>query len=140
MDLVEMGTQLLRDQLNINVDAATVNNALSQLLGDGTGGVDLAGLASSMLANQDLGAVLGSWLGDGANKSISADTITDLFGQEKVSKFASQVGVGSQEAAKGLADVIPQLMDKSSSGGSLLDQLGGAGGLLGAASSLFGQK
>lgn len=140
MDLIEMGTQLLRDKLNINVDAATVNNALSQLLGDGKGGVDLAGLASTMLANQDLGAVLGSWLGDGANQSISADTIKDLFGQEKIGRFADQLGVGSQEAAKGLSDVIPQLIDTSSSGGSLLDQFGGAGALLGAAGSFFGQK
>jgi len=135
-----MGTQLLREQLNINVDAATVNSALSQLIGDGKGGIDLAGLASRMLENQDLGAMLGSWLGDGANQSISAEKIESVFGQEQIGQFADKLGVGTHDAAKGLSDVLPQLMDQASSGGSLLDQFGGAGGLLGAASSFFGQK
>ncbi len=140
MDLIEMGTQLLRQQLNIDVDAATVNRALSQLIGDGQGGIDLAGLASAMMQNQDLGALLGSWLGDGANQSISAGKVEEIFTSEQLGQFADRLGIGSQEAARGLADVLPQLMDKGSSGGSLLDQFGGATGLLGAAGALFGQK
>lgn len=140
MDLIEMGTQLLRQQLNIDVDAATVNRALSQLVGDGQGGIDLAGLASAMMQNQDLGALLGSWLGDGANQSISAGKVEEIFTSEQLGQFADRLGIGSQEAARGLADVLPQLMDKGSSGGSLLDQFGGATGLLGAAGALFGKK
>lgn len=140
MDLIQMGTQLLCERLNVNVDPATVSNALSQLLGGGNSGIDLAGLASKMLENQDMGALLGSWLGDGANQSISADKIAEILGQEKIGQFADQLGVDNQAAARGLSDVIPQLMDKASSGGSLMEHLGGAGGLLGAASSFFGQK
>lgn len=137
MDLIEMGTQLLNDRLGLNVDSRTVQSALSSLLGDGEGNVDLAGLAAKMAGNGELGTLLGSWLGDGANQDMSADTVTDLFGQEQVAGFASKLGVSNQEAARGLSDVIPQLMDKGSAGGSLLDQFGGGSGLAGAAKSLF---
>ena len=59
-------------------------------------------------------------------------------GSDRVGAFASKVGVDTGTAADGLADVLPQVMDKASSGGSLLDMAGGASGLLGAAKSLFG--
>jgi hypothetical protein len=36
-----------------------------------------------------------------------------------------------------MADVLPQLMDKASSGGSLLDSAGGLGSLMGAAQSFL---
>ncbi len=138
MDLIEMGAQMLSEQFGVKVDAQTVRGALSGLLGDGSGDIDLSSLAAKMAGNGELGTLLGSWLGDGANQSISADTITDLFGQDELSRFAGQVGVSQREAAGGLADVIPQIMDKASSGGSLLDQFaGGSGGLLGAAKSLL---
>jgi uncharacterized protein YidB (DUF937 family) len=137
MDLIEMGTQMLCEKLGVNVDSQTMQSALTSLIGDGKGGLDLAGLASSMASNGELGTLLSSWLGDGANQSMSADAISDLFGQEKVTQFADKVGVSGQEAAGGLSDIIPQLMDQASSGGNLLDQFGGAEGLLGAAKSFL---
>ena len=94
-------------------------------------------LASKMASSGELSSILGSWLGDGANQAISANSITSLFGSDKVSAFADQIGVDAGAAAGGLAEVIPQIMDKSSSGGSLLEMAGGAEGLLGAAKSLF---
>jgi uncharacterized protein YidB (DUF937 family) len=137
MDITQLATQMLNDNLGLNLDSATVNSALSGLLGDGQGGVDLAGLAAKMGQNGDLGALLGSWLGDGANGAISGDTLQQLFGQADLSQFAAQLGVNPETATRGLADVLPQVMDRASSGGSLLDSVGGVGGLMGAAKSLF---
>lgn len=137
MDLLELGTSLLNDQLGLQVDPATVTAALGKLLGDGQGNVDLAGLASKMASSGELGNIVSSWLGDGANSAISADSILGLLGEGEVAEFASSVGADTGTAASGLADVLPQIMDQASSGGNLLDSLGGAGGLLGAASSLF---
>ena len=137
MDLIEMGAQLLNEKLGVNVDAATLQSALTQLMGDGQGGMDIAGLASNMAGSGDLGAMLGSWLGDGSNQPMSADTLSSMFGPEKIGQFADKVGVNSQQAAGGLADVIPQLMDQASSGGHLLEQFGGTEGLLGAAKSFL---
>ncbi len=138
MDLLQMGAQLLSQKLGLNIDTDTIASALGGLLANESGQVDLAGLATKMASSGNLSAVLGSWLGDGANQSISADSIMDLFGSDRVGAFASKVGVDTGTAADGLADVLPQVMDKASSGGSLLDMAGGASGLLGAAKSLFG--
>ena len=90
-----------------------------------------------MASSGELSNVLSSWLGDGANQAISADTISSLFSSDQLAAFAEKAGVDASSAASGLADVIPEIMDKSSSGGSLLDMAGGAEGLLGAAKSLF---
>ena len=137
MDLLQMGAQMLSQKLGVNVDTNTITAALSGLLANESGQVDLASLAGKMASSGNLSAVLGSWLGDGANQSISAQSIMDLFGSDRVSAFASQVGVETSTAADGLADVLPEVMDKASSGGSLLDMAGGASGLLGAAKSFF---
>ena len=137
MDILEMGASLLSQKLGLNIDPATVTSALSGLLGAQGGQLDLGALASKMASSGELSSILGSWLGDGANQAISANSITSLFGSDKVSAFADQIGVDAGAAAGGLAEVIPQIMDKSSSGGSLLEMAGGAEGLLGAAKSLF---
>ncbi len=137
MDILEVGAQLLSDKLGVQVDAATIKSALSGLLGDGSGNIDLAGLAAKMTANGDLGSVLSSWLGDGANAGISADSVLGLLGEGEVANFASQLGTDTGTAAAGLADVLPQMMDQASSGGSLLESAGGLGGLMGAAKSFL---
>lgn len=140
MDLMELGVQLLTDKLGISVDAQTVRSALDGLMGDGQGHLDVNGLIAKFSGGGDIVGLLGSWLGDGANQALSADTVGQLFGQENLSQFAGKVGVSTEDAAGGLADVIPQLIDQASSGGALLDQFAGgsAGGLLGAAKSLLG--
>ena len=137
MDLMQLGTQLLSEQLGLQVDANTVSSALSGLLGDGQGSVDFAGLATKIASSGELGNVLNSWLGDGANQAISPESILSLLGNSNVADFASKVGTDSATAASGLADVLPQVMDKASSGGSLLESVGGLGGLMGAASSFL---
>ena len=137
MDIVNMGVELLTEKLGLSVDPDTVQAALSGLLGDGQGGIDLAGLSQKMLSSGGLTDIVGSWLGDGGNAGIDAGQILSLLGEGKVAEFASQVGTDTDSAASGLSQVLPELMDKASSGGELLDSLGGAGGLLGAAKSFL---
>lgn len=114
-----------------------MKSALSGLLGDGQGGIDLAGLASKMAQSGDLGSILNSWLGDGANDSISADKIMSLLGDANVADFAGKLGTDSATAANSLSQAVPKMLDGGSSGGSLLDAVGGVGGLLGAAKSFL---
>lgn len=134
MDLIQTGAQLLSDKLGIQVDSDTLQTALSSLLGDGQGGVDLAGLAGKFAQSGGLGDVVNSWLGDGSNSPISTDTIMQVLGSANIADFAGKVGTDTDSAASGLADIVPQLIDQASSGGSLMES---AGGLLGAAKSLF---
>lgn len=137
MDILQMGSQLLSDRLGLELDPDTIASALSGLLGDGQGNIDLAGLAAKMAGSGELGGIISSWLGDGANSAISADSILGLLGEGSVADFAARLGTDTGTAATGLADVLPQLMDQASSGGSLLDAAGGLGGLMGAAKSFL---
>ena len=137
MDLLQTGAQLLSDKLGLSVDAATIQSALTSLMGDGKGSLDLQGLVSQFAASGELGNLVQSWLGDGGNLPISADQITGFFGSDKMSAFAGAIGTDAGSAAGGLADMVPQLLDQASSGGSLLDMAGGADGLMGMAKSFL---
>ena len=138
MDIIELGAQLLSDTMGLDLPREQVADALNKLLSDGNGNLDLAGLAGRFAASGGLADVVGSWLGDGPNAGISANDILDLFGNAEVDNFAANVGADRGTAASGLAQVLPEIMDKASSGGSILESLGGAGGLLGAAKGLLG--
>lgn len=137
MDILKTGATLLIDKLNLDTDPDTVVQSLSGLLGNGDGGPNFGALAAKMASSADFSSLVGSWLGDGANEGISASGIVSLLGQGNVDSFASSLGIDSETAAGGMAEVLPEMMDKSSQGGALLDKLGGAEGLLGAARSFF---
>ncbi len=137
MDLLQEVVKGLSDSLGGQANSEAVGSALTRLLGDSQGNVDLAGLVSKMATSGDLGDIVSSWLGDGANAPISADRILSLLGEDQVASFAGSVGADPQSAARSLADALPQLVDKSSSGGSLLDSVGGVGGLMDAARSFL---
>lgn len=139
MDLLNEAAGVLQQQLGMNLDASTVQSALGSLMGDGQGQFNLASLANQMAGNSDLSGLLGSWLGDGGNLPISAEAVQGLFGENGLAQFASQLGIDTQQAAGSLTALLPQLMDKASSGGSLLDEFAGdaAGGLLDMAKSFL---
>jgi uncharacterized protein YidB (DUF937 family) len=135
MDLLRIATELfMKSTKSTKLDAGTVMSGLKNLLADQSGNIDLAGLVSQF-SSSGLGAMAASWLGDGNNESLSVQQIIDVFGNDKLTGFASSLGMDKDSAANGLASMIPQLLDKSSSGGSLLsgdslgNALGGLGGL-----------
>lgn len=120
-----------------NLDSSSLISALSGLLG-GSGSFDLGSLMGNLDAG-GLGDIAKSWLGDGDNKGISPDQISKIIGSDKVADFASKLGLSAEEASGGLADALPQMVDNASSGGSLLDSIGGVEGALGLAGKLFGR-
>ncbi len=119
--------------LNLN----TVISALGGLLQNADGQMDLAGLLSN-LQGGGLASMAASWLGDGANEGISAESIMNLFGQQKLSGFAQQLGIGEGDAVSGLQAAIPDLIDKASQGGNLMDSFASPSALGGLAQNLFG--
>lgn len=120
------------------LDPQALASQLSGFLGGNASGsgIDLGTLVQQFSAG-GLGDIAQSWLGDGANQSVSADQITSQFGQDKIAGMAAQLGLSQDEVAGGLADALPQLVDKGSSGGSLMDSLGGISGAMGMAGKLF---
>ena len=112
-------------------DANMIGSALGSLLGGGDDGdLDLGGLVGKF-AGGDAGGALQSWLGDGANEAVSAEQVTSALGADQVAEFAGKLGIGQEEAAGGLMELIPNLIDQNSSGGDLM------GGLAGMAGKLF---
>ena len=55
----------------------------------------------------------------------------------KISQAAAELGTDEGSLLNGLSQALPQMIDKSSSGGSLLDAVGGLDGALNMAKKLF---
>ncbi|MDH3830166.1 MAG: YidB family protein [Gammaproteobacteria bacterium] len=133
MDLMQLGSQLLASQLGNGVNADSINKALGGLLSDSNGKLDLGSLISAM-QGQDLGAIAASWLGDGDNAGISTTQVREVVGKDKVAAMASELDSDEDSILNGLKEALPQLIDNSSKGGTLLDN---PGDLLNLAKSLF---
>jgi uncharacterized protein YidB (DUF937 family) len=137
MNMMNLAKGLLAQKLGGNSGA--IDDVLGRLLGGSAGaegGLDLGNLVSG-LKEKGLGDVADSWLGDGENAEISADQLKEVIGEEKITEAAAQLGTDEGSLLDGLKDALPQIIDKSSSGGSLLDSLGGIGALGGMAKKLF---
>ena len=80
----------------------------------------LGGLINAF-QNAGLGDQLKSWIGTGANLPISADQLTAALGSDKIRDIASQLGMSHDEVSGGLADMLPQLIDKVTPNGQLPD-------------------
>jgi uncharacterized protein YidB (DUF937 family) len=133
VDLMKLGVSLISQQFSGSVSEDQASNALSGLLGDNQGGLDIAGLIGKLAGNSELATIVSSWLGDGENKSINPAQLQEIFGGDKLSEFARNLGLDKEIAAQGLSSILPKLVDQSSSGG----MLGGASGALDFAKKLF---
>jgi len=135
MDLMKLGTQMLLRKV-VGANASSATSALAGLLGskgEGEGsGPDIGGLIAKMQGNEtgnDLTELAASWLGKGENSQVSGDQLQSLFGKEKIAQFASDLGTDEATAVEGLKGALPDLVDKASPDGNILDSLGGLSGL-----------
>ena len=141
MDLMKIGTQLLMSKLSGGSESG-LTSALGGLLGGGSGagGLDIMGLVSKMQGggtSSGLTDLATSWLGDGDNAPVSHDQLKEMFGGDKISAFASDLNVDEGTALSSLSEALPSMVDQGSSGGSLLDMVGGVSGLMGMASKFM---
>ena len=139
---MQLASQLMKQFADGNNDGQVDMNealgTLSRLFSDnGSGGssLDLSGLVSKMQGT-GLSDIVGSWLGDGENQAISGQQITDVLGSDKVNDFATSLNIDADSAQDELAELVPQMVDKSSSGGKLTDMLSAVGGIEGLSAGL----
>ena len=144
-DLLKMGASAfinskMSGDAGSNLDIGSLTSALSGLTGgnDSNGGFDIGSILSNMQGG-GMADMAQSWLGDGDNAPMQDEDVTNIFGADKIKDFASQLGMSESEAIGGLRDAMPQMVDQASSGGSLLDSIGGIGGAISMASKLFGR-
>lgn len=137
MDFKSLATQILMNKIGSANNSGVAESALDDLVGGGRG-FDLGDLVGQFTGSGgDLADKAKSWLGDGANESISASQVQDAIGGDKIEAFAKKLGIDRDEASNSLSEILPELIDKSSQSGSLLGSLGDAGGLAGLASKFL---
>ena len=137
MNFKDLATQIVMSKIGGANNSAEAGSALDELV-DGDKSFDLGDIVGKFAnSGGDLASKAKSWLGDGANESISASQVQDAIGIDRIESFARKLGIGTEEASGKLSEIMPELIDKSSSGGSLLDSVGGVKGLGGLASKFF---
>ena len=132
-----MGQQVLGDKMGDQ--AGGMMEGISGLTG---GKLDMGSLMSK-LTEGGLGEQVKSWMGDGENEPVSADQLKEALGEDQIAAASEKMGLDSDSAAQKLSEALPDLTDKFSSGGSLLDasglaeKLGGASSVVGIVKGLF---
>ncbi len=137
MDLMKIGTKLLMSKM-MGGNSGMATAALGKLIGSGSS-LDLGSIISKMQGGGDSGlaGLAASWIGKGKNDAISSDQLRGLLGKDKITQFASEMGVDESTAISGLKETLPNMVDQASPDGSLLDSIGGLGGLMNMASKFM---
>ena len=73
----------------------------------------------NMLRGSGLGAQADSWVGTGANMSVSGDQVQQVFGDSALGSIASQLGVSQGQASSAMAQILPELINQFTPGGQL---------------------
>ena len=116
-----------------------LGGAAGQLLGGIGGGAQTNVLSAVMMLLQQngglgnvvsqfeqsgLGAQAASWVGSGANQSISGDQVAQVFGSGAIGQIASQLGMDHGQASGALAQLLPEVINQLTPQGQVTSQSG----------------
>lgn len=90
------------------------------MIGNPQGG-GLGGLVDK-LKEGGLGGAVASWVGTGPNQAVSGDQVTAALGEGEVEKLAQKFGIPPSEVAGHLSQILPQLINHLTPGGSVPQQ------------------
>ena len=96
--------------LNMGMIMALAPILMSMLANNSQSG-GLGGLLNKF-QNAGLGDAAGSWVGTGQNQAVTGAQVTQALGPDVIGNIASQLGVGHSEAAGGVAQLLPELINK----------------------------
>ena len=97
----------------------------------------LSGLAQ-IFKDKGLGDAMSSWISTGKNLPVSADQIKRVLGADQIQQISENAGVSQEEASKGLAGLLPEIIDKLTPEGKVPESDMLAQGLNMLKSKLFG--
>ena len=66
-----------------------------------------------------LGDAANSWVGNGANKQVSADDLSKALGTDQLDQIAAQSGMSRDQLLQGLSQYLPQVVDHLTPNGRL---------------------
>lgn len=93
-------------------------DAAMQLLSNTGQNGGLAGLVQSF-QDKGLGELIASWIGTGQNLPLSSEQIKAVLGGDQLGQIAGQLGMNESQAAGGLADLLPQVIDTLTPNGQM---------------------
>lgn len=88
--------------------------------GGGGGGLDLGSILGQLQGGAS-GSKVDSWMSSGANERLSAREVRQTIDPSALEALARQAGVSKRQAADGLGKLLPDVVDKLSPNGSLLE-------------------
>jgi uncharacterized protein YidB (DUF937 family) len=111
---------LSNDDARTGTRAAGLGGLLGQVLGgtDGSRGGGLGALLGQ-LEQAGFGDQVRSWVGTGRNEPISPSAIENVFGGGALDQIAQRAGVSQSDAADGLSQLMPELVDRMTPNGQL---------------------
>ena len=79
--------------------------------------IERAGLADWL----PFGAEADSWVGTGQNRALPPDAMDRVFGRDGIAEIARRAGVSEQDASRGLAALMPEVVDRVTPEGRVPD-------------------
>jgi uncharacterized protein YidB (DUF937 family) len=99
-------------------------DVLGQVRGGPAGGRGAAGGLGGLLEqlqHAGFGEQADSWVSRGANKPIPPDAMTQIFGRDGIEQISQQAGISEDEASRGLSELLPEVVDRSTPDGDVPD-------------------
>ncbi|RQR28458.1 MULTISPECIES: YidB family protein [unclassified Burkholderia] len=115
MGLLDIVGGLIGGQAGGNSQSALITTAL-EFINNQPGGLN--GLIEKFKAG-GAGDIIGSWVGNGENQPISADTLQNVLGSDVVGALASKVGIDPSQASSILAQVLPHVVNGATPNGEV---------------------
>jgi uncharacterized protein YidB (DUF937 family) len=78
----------------------------------------LSGIISAFQQN-GMGDAVQSWIGTGPNQPLSGEQVSKVLGPSAVQQVAEQAGISHEEAKAGLAQMVPQIVDRLTPNGQV---------------------
>jgi uncharacterized protein YidB (DUF937 family) len=85
----------------------------------GAGGAGALGPLLDAFRQQGHGDAVDSWVGVGSNRSLAPGDVEQVLGRDSIESIARQLGIGTDEAARGVAQVLPEVVDHLTPGGQV---------------------
>jgi uncharacterized protein YidB (DUF937 family) len=99
-----------------------LGDILGQVLGGGAGsGGGLGGLLRQF-ESAGLGDQARSWVSPGQNQPLSPDALGRVFGADGLAAIARQAGLSERDTTTGLAQLLPEIIDRATPQGQMPDE------------------
>lgn len=121
MDMMELlrGAQSILGQHSGEVNVGNLAGSIMGMLSKDNGGI--GGLVDQF-QNKGLGDVAKSWISTGNNLPVSAEQLTQVFGEQKLGAMANEAGIDLAKFMPLLTAALPMIVDKLTPDGEVNDK------------------